>query len=218
MGVGLGPVGVGLGLVGVGVGVFGSAGGTPMLWPPSGAGCPGVGTRPFGRTVVDTGPGSTVPPGPLFPLWSTPSDLPLAQPAVSARAARQATARASGRRWSRRRRVAFTSSRYPPGPVVTPAGDGDETVRVTAWVRGTVQGVGFRWWVRSQALELGLAGHAANLEDGRVEVVAQGPARAVAQLLERLGGAGVPGRPGRVTGITQRTAAARGGLSGFVER
>uniref|UniRef100_UPI0037353DAC acylphosphatase n=1 Tax=Corynebacterium sp. TaxID=1720 RepID=UPI0037353DAC len=47
--------------------------------------------------------------------------------------------------------------------------------RMTAFVHGHVQGVGFRWWVRSRALEAGLAGHAANLRDGRVEVVAEGP-------------------------------------------
>ena len=48
-------------------------------------------------------------------------------------------------------------------------------VRLTAWVHGRVQGVGFRWWTRSRALELGLTGYAANRPDGRVLVVAQGP-------------------------------------------
>jgi acylphosphatase len=43
--------------------------------------------------------------------------------------------------------------------------------RLTAWVEGRVQGVGFRWWVRSRALELGLTGFAENLADGRVKVV-----------------------------------------------
>lgn len=43
--------------------------------------------------------------------------------------------------------------------------------RMTAFVRGNVQGVGFRWWTRSRALELGLAGHATNKADGRVQVV-----------------------------------------------
>ena len=38
---------------------------------------------------------------------------------------------------------------------------------MTAWVHGFVQGVGFRWWTRSQALELGLVGSATNLADGR---------------------------------------------------
>jgi len=33
-----------------------------------------------------------------------------------------------------------------------------DAVRMTAWVHGFVQGVGFRWWTRSQALELGLVG------------------------------------------------------------
>ncbi|MBO0883221.1 MAG: acylphosphatase, partial [Mycobacterium sp.] len=47
-------------------------------------------------------------------------------------------------------------------------------VRLTAWVRGKVQGVGFRWWTRSRALELGLTGYVANRLDGRVLVVAQG--------------------------------------------
>lgn len=43
--------------------------------------------------------------------------------------------------------------------------------RLTAWVHGRVQGVGFRWWTRSRALELGLVGSATNHADGRVLVV-----------------------------------------------
>jgi acylphosphatase len=88
-------------------------------------------------------------------------------------------------------------------------------VRLTAWVRGRVQGVGFRWWTRSRALELGLAGKAANLEDGRVEVVAEGPQHACEALLAALRG---PGTPGHVSGVTEQWSAARGGLTGFVER
>ncbi len=57
----------------------------------------------------------------------------------------------------------------PPGNNGDPASD---PVRLTAWLRGRVQGVGMRWWVRSRALELGLVGTATNLDDGRVEVVA----------------------------------------------
>jgi len=38
-------------------------------------------------------------------------------------------------------------------------------------VSGTVQGVGFRWYVRNQALALGVGGWALNLPDGSVEVV-----------------------------------------------
>ena len=33
---------------------------------------------------------------------------------------------------------------------------------MTAWVHGYVQGVGFRWWTRSRALELGLTGEQAH--------------------------------------------------------
>ena len=80
-------------------------------------------------------------------------------------------------------------------------------VRVTAWVRGRVQGVGFRWWTRARALELGLSGWALNLDDGRVEVVAEGPRTACEALVALLGGGGAPGR---VDLVTQRWSAARG--------
>lgn len=46
--------------------------------------------------------------------------------------------------------------------------------RATILVRGLVQGVGYRAFVRRHALDLGLAGHAENLSDGRVEVVLEG--------------------------------------------
>ncbi|HEU0129670.1 MAG TPA: acylphosphatase [Mycobacteriales bacterium] len=88
-------------------------------------------------------------------------------------------------------------------------------VRLTAWVRGRVQGVGFRWWTRARALELGLAGWAANLADGRVEVVAEGPRAACERLLAALRGGTTPGH---VTGVTERWSDAKGGLSGFAER
>jgi acylphosphatase len=88
-------------------------------------------------------------------------------------------------------------------------------VRLTAWVRGRVQGVGFRWWVRARALELGLTGSAANLADGRVEVIAEGPRAACERLLALLRG----GRtPGTVTGVSQRWTEPRGDLRGFIER
>lgn len=86
---------------------------------------------------------------------------------------------------------------------------------MTAWVQGRVQGVGFRWWTRSRALELGLVGHAANLSDGRVEVVAEGPREACERLLAALRSGSTPGRVQRVT---ERFAEARGGVRGFVER
>ena len=95
-----------------------------------------------------------------------------------------------------------------------------EQARLTAWVRGRVQGVGFRWWVRSRALELGLVGSATNLDDGRVQVDAEGPRQACERLLAMLSGPSTLGRPGLVTGVVERWSPARGiGLTrGFVER
>jgi acylphosphatase len=90
-----------------------------------------------------------------------------------------------------------------------------EPVRLTAWVRGRVQGVGMRWWIRARALELGLAGWARNLPDGRVEVVAEGPPSACRELLSALT---EPGPPGRVDGVVERWSAARGTLQEFEER
>jgi len=95
---------------------------------------------------------------------------------------------------------------------VTPT---EDTVRLTAWVRGRVQGVGMRWWVRARALDLGLAGWAANLEDGRVEVVAEGTRSACERLLTALRGGDTPGR---VEGVTERWSAGRGVSAGFVEK
>jgi acylphosphatase len=43
-----------------------------------------------------------------------------------------------------------------------------------AVVEGTVQGVGFRWFVVRHARALGLTGTVANLPDGAVQVVAVG--------------------------------------------
>ena len=91
----------------------------------------------------------------------------------------------------------------------------DEEVRMTAWVRGHVQGVGFRWWVRSKALELGLSGAATNLEDGRVEVVAEGDRPSCERLLEHLRGERTPGR---VDSVVERWARPGGAFNGFVER
>ncbi len=58
--------------------------------------------------------------------------------------------------------------------------------RLTALVRGRVQGVGFRAFVRRQALDLKLDGYAENLPDGRVEVVAEGDRRELEHFLVML--------------------------------
>jgi acylphosphatase len=54
-----------------------------------------------------------------------------------------------------------------------------------AFVRGRVQGVGFRFFVLREARRLGLAGSVRNTPDGRVEVLAQGPQDSLREL-ERL--------------------------------
>jgi acylphosphatase len=48
---------------------------------------------------------------------------------------------------------------------------------------GRVQGVGFRYWARSQAASLGVSGWARNTLDGNVEAVFEGPAEHVELLL-----------------------------------
>jgi acylphosphatase len=49
-------------------------------------------------------------------------------------------------------------------------------------VHGKVQGVWFRESTREQALQLGITGHAVNLPDGSVEVLACGTVKALAVL------------------------------------
>ncbi|MET9427758.1 MULTISPECIES: acylphosphatase [unclassified Streptomyces] len=89
----------------------------------------------------------------------------------------------------------------------------NDHVRLTAWVRGHVQGVGFRWFTRENALRIGdLTGFASNLDDGRVQVVAEGPSENCHQLLEWLSAGDTPGR---VDGVTEIWATPRGGYDGF---
>jgi acylphosphatase len=73
-----------------------------------------------------------------------------------------------------------------------------ESVRLSVWVRGRVQGVGFRYWVRSLARDLGLRGSATNLTDGRVAVVVEGPRPACQSLLDAIGSDRAPGFVGDV--------------------
>jgi acylphosphatase len=95
-----------------------------------------------------------------------------------------------------------------------------DPARLTVWVHGRVQGVGFRWWVRSRALELRLVGHATNLDDGRVQVVAEGPRAACQQLLGFLApsATGHAARPGSVDGVVERWSEPVGKDLGFEER
>jgi acylphosphatase len=91
----------------------------------------------------------------------------------------------------------------------------DPDMRLTAWVHGRVQGVGFRWWTRCRALELGLTGYAANHADGRVLVIAQGPRAAGEKLLQLLQGGGTPGRVEKVVADWSQPTER---FAGFVER
>ena len=61
-----------------------------------------------------------------------------------------------------------------------PAGNANDAKR---WfIRGRVQGVGYRYFAQRAAVELGLTGYTRNLDDGRVEVYAAGPAAKLSQL------------------------------------
>ncbi|KDQ69750.1 acylphosphatase [Streptomyces halstedii] len=91
-----------------------------------------------------------------------------------------------------------------------------EEARLVVWVRGRVQQVGFRWFTRENALGIGgLTGFALNLDDGRVQVVAEGPRENCHRLLEWLAS---DDTPGRVDGVTEIWDTPRGGYEGFAIR
>jgi acylphosphatase len=84
--------------------------------------------------------------------------------------------------------------------------------RLSATVVGRVQGVGFRWWVRSAADRLDLTGWVMNHPDERsVELVAEGPIAALDEL-ERLLREGPPGS------LVDRVEASRSPASGSYGR
>ena len=69
--------------------------------------------------------------------------------------------------------------------VVPTVGDSTNALkRVHAFVSGKVQGVGFRNFTTFSANGLKLKGWVKNLEDGRVELVAEGPAPEIEKLME----------------------------------
>jgi acylphosphatase len=53
-------------------------------------------------------------------------------------------------------------------------------------ISGTVQGVGFRFFAQRSAARHQIRGYVRNLEDGRVEALAEGSAKAVQAFLEDL--------------------------------
>ena len=72
------------------------------------------------------------------------------------------------------------------------------------WVRGRVQGVGYRNFAQRAAAELDLVGYARNLDDGRVEVYAIGPAPRLDEFAGRLHQGP---RWGEVRGVEEQEAA-----------
>lgn len=82
---------------------------------------------------------------------------------------------------------------------------------VRFWVSGHVQGVAYRASTRRQALALGLTGHARNLPDGRVEVLAMGAADALDALERWLW----QGPPAAHVAAVQRESAEIVHISGF---
>lgn len=53
-----------------------------------------------------------------------------------------------------------------------------------AYISGKVQNVGFRWYAREKAADLGLTGWVRNLSDGRVEMCFQGETNSVEAMEE----------------------------------
>lgn len=85
--------------------------------------------------------------------------------------------------------------------------------RLTARITGRVQGVGFRWWIRRHADDLGLRGWVMNADDERsVELVAEGSSEALDEL-HRLLQQGPSGA--RVEAVEARRSPASGEFSGF---
>jgi len=64
--------------------------------------------------------------------------------------------------------------------------DDKEKARLHAIVVGSVQGVGFRYFVQDTAVALRLSGWVRNLWSGEVEVMAEGQRQALEQLLVAL--------------------------------
>jgi acylphosphatase len=107
------------------------------------------------------------------------------------------------------------TSSVADGPGSIGPGSTSMPARLDALVSGRVQGVGFRWFVVDAAQGLGLAGWVANLADGRVRCVAEGPRAALEALvvvLER-GPSGA-----QVAGVETSWLAPTGAFDGFAIR
>lgn len=85
----------------------------------------------------------------------------------------------------------------------------------TLFIRGIVQGVGFRWSLREEALALGLCGWVRNRRDGSVEALIHGTPEAVSRLTD-WAHRGPPGT--RVASVRMEEAEPLVQPSGFEQR
>ncbi|HXV01383.1 MAG TPA: acylphosphatase [Caulobacteraceae bacterium] len=87
-------------------------------------------------------------------------------------------------------------------------------IAVLALIRGRVQGVGFRWWARGEALRLGLDGWVRNRQDGSVEVLAAGGPDGVNRFLDLC----AQGPAGAAVTFVERSEIDDPGVASFEER
>jgi acylphosphatase len=91
--------------------------------------------------------------------------------------------------------------------------EGMEKIAVRALIRGRVQGVGYRWWARREAMRLGLDGWVRNRADGSVEILAAGRPAMVSQFIDLC----ARGPTGAAVTSVERSETGDPRLSGFAE-
>ncbi|HVA85026.1 MAG TPA: acylphosphatase [Candidatus Saccharimonadales bacterium] len=100
------------------------------------------------------------------------------------------------------------------GPDRAP-GSARDRDRLEATVGGRVQGVGYRYFVLTEANRLGLTGWVANAADGSVRLVAEGPTASLERLAHHL----TIGPPGsKIRDLDLRWSAAMGSFRDFAAR
>ena len=90
-----------------------------------------------------------------------------------------------------------------------------ENSRLHAYIKGRVQGVGFRYYVLQAAQSLHLSGWVRNLLDGRVEVMAEGLHADLNQLLIKLRQGPISAQ---VSDVEYTFSKAQGDFNGFRPR
>jgi acylphosphatase len=84
--------------------------------------------------------------------------------------------------------------------------------RIQVFFSGMVQGVGFRFTAERLARRFSVSGFVRNLEDGRVEVVAEGEETALVDFLTAIRGSGMKDY---IRDVEARWSAAQGTFKGF---